>query len=76
MNGTAFAAFTRPPAPKRQCKVCDILGKLDPQTSVAARGALADDMRTWPHTAIADVFEGLGHPVSDHSVRAHRLRCS
>jgi len=76
MNGTAQMAFTRPPEPKRQCKVCDILGKIDGDLAARAKDALDAGMAVWPHSAVADTFGDLGFVVSDHSVRVHRLRCS
>ena len=75
MNGTAFAAFTRPPV-IHKCIVCDILAALDPEVSERAKDALAAGKKVWPHTSIADTFAELGHPCSPDVIGTHRKRCS
>jgi len=75
MNGTAFAAFTRPPA-KVSCIVCRALAALSEEKRDLARDALDAGKDVWPHSAIADDFHALGQPVSETSVRTHRKRCA
>jgi len=75
MNGTAFAAFTRPPATHR-CIVCKILDGLDADVADLAKVALDAGMDVWPHSAIVDNFYSLGVTVSETSVRTHRKRCA
>ena len=75
MNGTAFAAFTRPPV-KVTCIVCRALAALDADVSTLARVALDAGMDVWPHSAIVDNFYSLGVTVSETSVRTHRKRCA
>jgi len=75
MNGTAFAAFTRPPV-AHKCIVCKILDGLDADVADLAKVALDAGMDVWPHSAIVDNFYSLGVTVSETSVRTHRKRCA
>lgn len=57
----------------RRCKTCYILGTLPTDQNEKLTAAL--DRRDIGSDAIARVVTNWGHPVSDSSIRHHRIRC-
>ncbi len=68
------AAFAAPPQPRRQCKVCDIVNRLEGRAQELVTAALAD-REQWSNMAIATRLTGQGIPVGTEAIRRHRSVC-
>lgn len=57
----------------RRCKTCFIIGTLPPEQKEKLEAALK--RRDIGADAVSRVVTNWGHPISDASIRHHRIRC-